>query len=273
MPLLENRTAIVTGASSGIGRAIALHLAREGAHVFLTGRDATRLEEVARTIRGEGGRASVEAFDLSKSDNLKTFVANAAKETGHLEIMVNAAGVDHPGTIADGVLTEWRDMFEINVLAMLVGSQAAISAMRETKSRGHIVTISSYAGRGDGFRVYGATKAAVNSLCITLRNELEDEPIRVVNVMPGAVATNFGRNHGPDFVNGLLKSFALPATFQTGDVFPDSTLEALSTRASAIFASPDDIARSVLYAVTQPHDVNISEILVGPRKAFPQPHA
>ena len=131
----------------------------------------------------------------------------------------------------------------------------------------------SYAGRGDGFRVYGATKAAVNSLCITLRNELEDEPIRVVNVMPGAVATNFGRNHAPDFVNGLLKSFALPATFQTGDVLPDSTLEALSARASAIFASPDDIARSVLYAVTQPHDVNISEILVGPRKAFPQPHA
>jgi NADP-dependent 3-hydroxy acid dehydrogenase YdfG len=186
---------------------------------------------------------------------------------------VNAAGVDYPGTIADGALTEWRDMFEINVLAMLVGSQAAISAMRGTKSRGHIVTISSYAGRGDGFRVYGATKAAVNSLCITLRNELEDEPIRVVNVMPGAVATNFGRNHGPEFVNGLLKSFGLPATFQTGYILPDSTLQALSARAAGLFASPDDIAGSVLYAVTQAHDINISEILVGPRRAFPQPHA
>jgi NADP-dependent 3-hydroxy acid dehydrogenase YdfG len=273
MPLLENKTAIVTGASSGIGRAIALQLAREGAQVFLTGRNAIRLEETARTIRNEGGRASVNAFDLCKSDSLKAFVASAAKETGHLEILVNAAGVDHPGTIADGAITEWRDMFEINVLAMLVGSQAAISAMRDTKSHGHIVTISSYAGRTGGFRVYGATKAAVNSLCITLRNELEDEPIRVVNVMPGAVATNFGRNHGPDFVNGLLKSFGLPATFQTGDVLPDSTLEALNARASALFASPDDIARSVFYAVTQPHDVNISEIIVGPRKAFPLQHA
>jgi NADP-dependent 3-hydroxy acid dehydrogenase YdfG len=106
-----------------------------------------------------------------------------------------------------------------------------------------------------------------------LRNELEDEQIRVVNVMPGAVATNFGRNHGPDFVNGLLKTFALPATFQTGDILPDSTLEALSAHAAALFASPDDIARSVLYAVTQPHDINVSEILVGPRKAFRQPHA
>ena len=179
MPLLNNKTAIVTGASSGIGRAIALNLARDGAHVFLTGRDPQRLEEAARAIRREGGLASIEA-----SDRLRTFVATTAKEKGRLGIMVNAAGVDHPSTIADGGLTEWRDMFDINVIAMLVGSQAATRAMRETKSHGHIVTISSYAGRGEGFRVYGATKAAVNSLCITLRNELEDGPIRVVNVCP-----------------------------------------------------------------------------------------
>jgi NADP-dependent 3-hydroxy acid dehydrogenase YdfG len=270
VPLLNEKTAIVTGASSGIGRAIALNLAREGAHVFLTGRDAERLEEAARAIRREGGSASIEAFDLCESNRLQTFVATTAEETGRLDIMVNAAGIDHPGTIADGGLAEWRDMFDINVIAMLVGSQVAIRAMRETKSHGHIVTISSYAGRGEGFRVYGATKAAVNSLCITLRNELEDGPIRIVNVMPGAVATNFGRNHGPEFVNGLLKSFDLPTDFKTGDVLPDSTLEALNARATALFAAPDDIARAVLYAVTQPHDVNVSEILVGPRKAFPQ---
>jgi NADP-dependent 3-hydroxy acid dehydrogenase YdfG len=270
LPLLNNKTAIVTGASSGIGRAVALHLARDGAHVFLTGRDAGRLEEAARTIRRDGGWATIEAFDLRESDRLQTFVVATAKQTGRLDIMVNAAGVDHPGTIAHGGLTEWRDMFDTNVIAMLVGSQAAIRAMRETKSHGHIVTISSYAGRGDGFRVYGATKAAINSICITLRNELEDEPIRVVNVMPGAVATNFGRNFGPEFVNGLLKSFGLPADFKTGDVLPDSTLEALNARGTALFAAPDDIARAVLYAVTQPYDVNVSEILVGPRKAFPK---
>jgi NADP-dependent 3-hydroxy acid dehydrogenase YdfG len=270
LPLLNHKTAIVTGASSGIGRAIALSLARDGAHVFLTGRDAERLEEAASMIRREGGLASVEAFDLHDSDRLHTFVVSTAKEKGSLDIMVNAAGVDHPGTIADGGLSEWRDMFDVNVIAMLVGSQAAIRAMRETKSQGHIVTISSYAGRGDGFRVYGATKAAINSICITLRNELEDEPIRVVNVMPGAVATNFGRNHGPEFVNGLLKSVGLSADFKRGDVLPDSTLDALNARASALFATPDDIARAVLYAVTQPYDVNVSEILVGPRKAFPR---
>ena len=270
MSLLENKTAIVTGATSGIGRAIALSLARDGAHVFLTGRDAERLEEAARMIRQEGGLASVEAFDLRESDRLQTFVAATAKEAGRLDIMVNAAGVDHPGTIADGGHTEWRDMFEINVIAMLVGSQAAIRAMRETRSQGHIVTILSYAGRGNGFRVYGATKAAINSLCITLRNELEDEPIRVVNIVPGAVATNLGRNFGSELVNRLLNSFGLPADFKTGDILSDSKLEALNGRATALFAAPDDIARAALYAVTQTYDVNVLEILVGPRKGFPE---
>src|SRR5258708_3456809 len=134
MPLLNNKTVIVTGASSGIGRAIALNLAREGAHVFLTGRDAKRLEEAARTIRREGGLASTEAFDLRESDRLQTFVATTAKESGRLDIMVSAAGVDHPGTIADGGLAAWRDMFEINVIAMLVCSQAAIRSIRVTTS-------------------------------------------------------------------------------------------------------------------------------------------
>src|SRR6202043_1808283 len=114
----------------------------------------------------------------------RAFVAEAADRTGRLDIMVNAAGVDHPGSIIDGDLADWRGMFETNVMAVLVGSQAAIRAMRATESQGHIVTISSYAGRGDGYRVYGATKAAVNSICATLRKELEDEPIRVITIMP-----------------------------------------------------------------------------------------
>src|ERR1700730_1752392 len=110
-------------------------------------------------------------------------------------------------------------MFEINVIVMLVSGKSAIRAMRETRSQGHIVTILSYAGRGNGFRVYGATKAAISSLCITLRNELEDEPIRVVNIVPGAVALNFGHNFGPELVNRLLNSFGLPSDCKTGDIF------------------------------------------------------
>ena len=269
MAVLEETTAVVTGASSGIGRAIAHRLGAEGSHVFVTGRSAERLQALARSIEAAGGQASIGAFDLHDYDKLRAFVSEAADRTGRLDVMVNAAGVDHPGAIVDGELAHWRDMFETNVIAMLVGSQAAVRAMRATKSKGHIVTISSYAGSGEGYRVYGATKAAVNSLCKALRSELEDEPIRSVTIMPGAVATNFGRNHPPEFVNGLLKSFGITSDFKPEDVLPDETLAALNAHAPAIFASPDDIARAVLYAVTQPHDVSVSEILVGPRKSFP----
>jgi NADP-dependent 3-hydroxy acid dehydrogenase YdfG len=266
---LQGKTAVVTGASSGIGKATACLLAEQGCHVFIAGRSTERLLEVARSIEDAGGQATVGAFDLHDYDKLQTFVAEAARQTGRLDIIVSAAGVHHPGTIADGTLADWRAMFETNVIAVLAGSQAAIRVMRETASNGHVVTISSYAGQGEGYHVYGATKAAVNSICKVLRKELENEPIRAVTIMPGAVATNFGRHYPPDFVNGMFKSVGIPTAFQTGDVLSDETLEDLKTRASAIFASPNDIARAVLYAVTQPHDLSVSEILVGPRKSFP----
>jgi NADP-dependent 3-hydroxy acid dehydrogenase YdfG len=269
MATLQGKTAVVTGASSGIGKATARLLADEGSHVFMAGRNIERLEEVARSIEDSGGRATVGAFDLHDYDALQAFVAAAAQQTGRLDIIVNAAGVHHPGTIADGKLADWQAMFETNVMAVLVGSQTAIRIMRETGGTGHVVTISSYAGQGEGCHVYGATKAAVNSICKVLRAELEDEPIRAVTIMPGAVATNFGRHHPPEFVSGMLKSVGIRTTFQAGDVLPDDALEQLSARASAIFATPMDIARAVLYAVTQPHDVSVSEILVGPRKSFP----
>ena len=269
MVALHGKTAIVTGASSGIGKATALLLAEEGCHVFIAGRSRERLEEVARSISDAGGQATVGAFDLHDYDRLQDFIADAAKRTGRLDIIVNAAGVHYPGTIVEGKLADWQAMFETNVIAVLVGSQAAIRAMRETGSHGHVVTISSYAGQGEGYHVYGATKAAVNSICKIMRAELENGPIRAVTIMPGAVATNFGRNFPPEFVDRLFKSVGIPAAFQTGDVLSDEMLEELRSRASAIFASPGDIARAVLYAVTQPHDLSVSEILVGPRKSFP----
>ena len=267
MPILEQKVSVVTGASSGMGSAIAQALAREGCYVFLTGRDRQRLQSVVSSIKQQGGNATFAAFDLKDSARLRAFIIDAAQTQGRLDILVNAAGVDHPGTVAESQEADWRDMFDINVLAMLAGSQAAIQAMRETKSAGHIVTISSYAGRGEGFRVYGATKAAVNSICRSLTLELEDDHIRAVNIMPGAVATNFGRTHPPEFVNQLLGAFGLPAQYESGDILPPSTLDVLST--SPYFASADDIARAVVYAVSQPQDVSVSEIVVGPRKSFP----
>lgn len=269
MPKYQNTTAVVTGASSGIGRAVAKALAQEGSHVFITGRDIERLRETADAIRRNGGVVSNQAFDVRDSERLQNFIAHASDETGRLNFLVNAAGLGYINTIAEGDPTNWRDMFDTNVIAVLVGSQAAIRAMRRTGSRGHIVAISSYSGRMDGSHVYGATKAAVDSICATLRKELEDEPIRIVNIVPGAVATNFGRTFGPEFVNGVLRAFGLPAGFQAGNILPESILQQLSARASSLFVSPDDIARAVLFAVEQPYEVSVSEIVIGPRRAFP----
>jgi NADP-dependent 3-hydroxy acid dehydrogenase YdfG len=267
MPILEQKVSVVTGASSGVGSAIAQALAREGCHVCLTGRDSQRLQEVASLIKQRGGNATFAAFDLKDSARLRAFISDAAQTHGRLDILVNAAGVDHPGTVADSREADWREMFDINVLAMLAGSQAAIGAMRATKSAGHIVTISSYAGRGEGFRVYGATKAAVNSIGRSLTMELEDDQIRAVTILPGAIATNFGRTHPPEYINKLLGAFDLPANFESGGILSPETLDALSK--SPYFASADDIARAVVYAVSQPQDVSVSEIVVGPRKSFP----
>src|SRR5260370_4490663 len=200
MPSLAQKVSVITGGSSGVGSAIAQALAREGCHVCLTGRESQRLQEVASSIRQQGGNATFAAFDLKDSARLRAFISDAAHTHGRLDMLVNAAGVDHPGMIAESHEAEWREMFEVNVLAMLVGSQAAIAAMRATNSAGHLVTISSYAGRGEGFRVYGATKAAVNSLGRSLTMELEDDQIRAVTILPGAMATNFGRTHPPDYI-------------------------------------------------------------------------
>src|SRR5260370_31469423 len=98
--------------------------------------------------------------------------------------------------------------------------------------------------------------------------KLENEPIRAVTIMPGAGATNFGRNFPPEFISRLFKSVGIPTEFHTGDVLSDEVLEELRSRASAIFASPRDIARALSYAITQPHELRVSEILVSPRQSF-----
>src|ERR1700722_1799992 len=119
MAVLQGSTAIVTGASSGIGRAIAHRLGAEGSHVFIAGRSGERLGALAQSIGAAGGKASTGAFDLRDYQKLQAFIAEAADLTGRLDIMVNAAGIDYPGTIVSGELAHWRDMFDTNVIAVL----------------------------------------------------------------------------------------------------------------------------------------------------------
>jgi NADP-dependent 3-hydroxy acid dehydrogenase YdfG len=263
------RSAVVTGASSGIGRAIAEKLGAAGAHVYLAGRTRAAMEEAKARIEAAGGKASVEAFDVREEARFRALVDRAADETGHLHVLVNNAGLSYPRGVLDGDPKEWREMLETNVLALLVGCQAAVRAMRRTGSEGHIVNVSSIAAQRPDSGVYGATKHAVNTISNTLRAELENDPIRVVTVMPGAIATNFARNFDPKLLAGFVQATGgAPADVKQGERLPDEVLEKLQAAMRQVLGSPEDIAEAVLYAVSQPIHVNVAEIVVRPPKAL-----
>src|SRR5207249_2186523 len=128
---LTGKTAIVTGASSGIGRAIAEHLGAAGADTYLAGRTLSAMEESKARIDKAGGRATVVSLDVRVPQQVQDLVARAVRETGRLDIIVNNAGLSYPTPIVDGDAEEWRAMLETNVLGLLVGCQAAVRAMRQ----------------------------------------------------------------------------------------------------------------------------------------------
>ncbi|OWY61550.1 short-chain dehydrogenase, partial [cyanobacterium TDX16] len=194
---LAGRTAVVTGASSGIGRAIAERLGGDGATVYLAGRTEAAMEASAEVIGAAGGKAEVVVLDVREDGALRALVDRAADETGRLDVMVNNAGLGNQAPIIGGDEAWWRELLEVNVLALVVGCDAAVQAMRRTDSSGHIVNISSIGALHAGSGVYGATKAAVNHLTEGLREELEGDDIRVTSLMPGVVATSFARNMDP----------------------------------------------------------------------------
>ncbi len=263
---LSGKTAIVTGASSGIGRAIAEALGGAGAHVFLAGRTLAAMEESRAKIEAAGGKATVAVVDIRNVDETRDLVQRAARETGRLDIMVNNAGLSYPTPIVDGDPEEWRSMLETNILALLVGCQEAVRVMRACKAEGHIVNISSIAAHRSDSGVYGATKHAVSSISSTLRRELEEDNIRVVNISPGAIGTNFARNFDEAFVSGFLKAAGYEGEVKKGERLPDDVMKTLQPRVRQVLSSPEDVANAVLFAISQPIYVNVAEVVVRPPK-------
>jgi len=266
---LAGRSAVVTGASSGIGRAIAEHLGGAGAHVVLSGRTESAMKEAADRITEAGGRAQVVVADVRDPEAVRSLVDTAVAATGRLDIMVNNAGLSHPEPILRSDPEKWRAMLETNVLALLVGCQAAVQAMRDCGAEGHIVNVSSIAALRPDSGVYGATKHAVNTITRSLRNELIDDPIQVVTVMPGAVATNFARHFDPEVLRGMVAMSGMDVEVTAGERLPDEALEAAQEALSEMLVSPDDIAEAVLYAVSRPSRVHVAEIVVRPNKDLP----
>jgi NADP-dependent 3-hydroxy acid dehydrogenase YdfG len=268
--VLTGRTAVVTGASSGIGRAIAESLGRAGAHVVLGGRTPQAMAESVARITAAGGGAEAHVLDVRQIDEMRGLVAHATESTGRLDIMVNNAGLSHPEAILDEKDPEhWRVMLETNVFALLVGSQAAVEAMRACGAQGHLVNISSVAAHRADSGVYGATKHAVNCINNTLRRELMEDTIKVLTVMPGAIATNFARNFDTALLQGLVSVTGdeVPAVEITkGERLPDEVLEGAQAALPGHLCTPEDVAETLLWAVTRPANVHLSEIVVRPKR-------
>ncbi|OKP95637.1 SDR family oxidoreductase [Paenibacillus sp. P46E] len=260
--MLNHKTAVITGASSGIGRAIASQLAAEGVHVFITGRSQEQLEDLKSQIEQSGGQATYSAFDLRDTGKLQSFIHQAREQTGHLDIMVNNAGLHIHGNIVDTQVDDWREMIDVNIVALLAGSQAAVHEMRlnEGSVPGHIINISSGNAYEPGRDFYSATKHMVNAIGQALTHELAKEPIQVTTILPGAVATNFGRNLEPETVVELARKLGMEVEFNQGDHLPEELIARIRGAMGQTFLSGDDIARAVVYALQQPQNVVVREL-------------
>jgi NADP-dependent 3-hydroxy acid dehydrogenase YdfG len=244
MGSLDGKVAAVTGASSGIGEAVALAFAREGASVALAARRTDRLEAVAQRIEEAGGRAVAATVDVSDEGEAGGFVRSAAEELGRLDVVVNNAGVMLLGTVAGAKTEDWRTMIDVNLLGLLYCTHAALPIMAEQGS-GHIVNLSSQAGRRAtlGSAVYNLTKFGVHAFSEGLRQEALHSGIRVTVVAPGFVETELQGHNVDPVVTETMAKFR----------------ERIGTVLQA-----EDIATAILQAVASPPHVNVDEIAIRP---------
>jgi short-subunit dehydrogenase len=189
---LKGQVAIVTGASSGIGRTTAERFAAEGMRVVLGARRVERLAAVADGIRRMGGTARAVETDVTRPDQVGRLVEETVTAFGRVDILVNNAGLGYFGPVESTPVDEARYLFEVNVLGTLHGIQAVVPIMRRQKS-GHIINVASIVGKratpGNG--LYSATKFAQVALSESLRLELRSAAIRVSVICPVSTLTEF----------------------------------------------------------------------------------
>jgi NADP-dependent 3-hydroxy acid dehydrogenase YdfG len=241
---LQDRVAVVTGASSGIGAAVAAALNAGGAHVALAARrEETLLEIQAGLDSGDGQESMVVPTDVTDREQVRWLVARAEEELGPVEILVNGAGVMYYTLMKNRREEEWELTVEVNCKGALNCVGAVLSGMLQ-RGRGHIVTISSDAGRKvfPGLAVYSASKFFVEALSQGLRLETAGTGLKVTTIQPGNVATDLIAMSGDE---EALEEYGQPGESRVLDA--------------------EDVAASVVHALVQPEHVAVNEILVEPR--------
>ncbi|MEI1378198.1 SDR family oxidoreductase [Nostoc sp. UHCC 0926] len=236
---IEKKVVLITGASSGIGEASARLLASRGAHVVLGARRTDRLETLVTAIRNEGGSAHYRQLDVTQRNDVDEFVGFAQKTFGRIDVIVNNAGVMPLSKLEALKVDEWNRMIDVNIRGVLHGIAAGLPIMKE-QGFGQFINISSIGGHAVSptAAVYCATKFAVGAISEGLRQEVSD--IRVTVISPGVTES------------------------ELADSISDSEARRGMQDFRQIAIPPEAIARAIAFAIEQPNDVDVSEIIVRP---------
>jgi NADP-dependent 3-hydroxy acid dehydrogenase YdfG len=240
MANIQGKTVVITGASSGLGEATARHLASMGASVFLGARRLDRLHAIVTEIEGAGGQAACMKVDVTKRAEVDAFVQAAVAKFGRMDVLVNNAGLMALGPLEKTLVDEWDRMVDINIKGVLYGVAAALPVFKRQKG-GHIINLASIAGHKVtmGGAVYCATKHAVRVISEGIRQEIDG--VRTTIISPGAVQSELPLGISDPMTAAGIREFY---------------------RLTAIPA--ESVARAIAFAIEQPADVDINEILLRP---------
>jgi len=239
---IQGKVVVITGASSGLGESTARLLARNGAKVVLGARRKDRIDAVVKDIIAKGGSALGFKTDVTKRSDVEALVKGAMDKHGRIDVIVNNSGIMPIAPMAALKVEEWDRMIDVNIKGLLYGVAAVLPIMQK-QEQGHIINMASVFGIkvfAPGATVYCATKSAVRALTEGLRMELHSQNIRCTMVSPGAVATELPESSSEEATRENLREFykmAIPA---------------------------DSIARAIAYAIEQPAEVEIDEIVIRP---------
>jgi NADP-dependent 3-hydroxy acid dehydrogenase YdfG len=238
------KTVLVTGATAGIGEAIAQIFARANNRIIVTGRRADRLEKLKHKLETDfGAQIHTLCFDVQKADQVKAAIESLPEEFKNIDILINNAGLAlGRASFDNGLEQDWDTMIDTNIKGVLYVTKAVVPGMIKNKS-GHIVNIGSIAGKETylGGNVYCATKHAVDSLTKAMRIDLLEHGIKVTGVCPGIVETEFSevRYKGDKEKAKLVYEGYHPL-------------------------SPRDVAELVFFTATRPPHVNINDVVIVP---------
>lgn len=238
---MSNKVVVITGASSGIGEAIALRLASMGAYVVLGARRTDRLGQLVNRIVASGGRAVYIATDVTRREDLVELVRLACETYGRLDVIINNAGISHLSRMDELQVEDWIEMIDVNLKGTLYGIAAALPVFKQQGS-GHVINILSTSGIKilPTQAVYAGTKNAVRTISEALRQESSGK-YRVTGISPGFVQTELADNIKDPDIKAAIKE-----------------------KAARIAISPDAIAEAVAYAISQPDNVDVGDIVIRP---------